>query len=196
MNHQSWRAVALATALCGSLAIFAVAEEKKTVEVQVKDIKRVVPTAWKQEELANKFRVAQFKIDPAEGDKEAAELVITQFGGGGGGVDENVKRWVNQFQPKDRKVKVTRGMAPQGEYVIVDAVGTYNKPVGPPMLMKTTQVPGQRMLAIMLMVEEKGTYFLKLTGPEKTVTAASDDLRTSLGAKADDEKEYKTESSS
>ncbi len=195
MNHQSWRAFALAAALCGSLAMFAVAKEKKTVEVQVKDIKLVVPTAWKQEELASKFRVAQFKIDPAEGDKQAAELVITQFGGGGGGVDENVKRWVNQFQPKDRRVKVTRGKAPQGEYVIVDAAGTYNKPDGPPIAMKTTPVPGQRMLAMMLMIEEKGTYFLKLTGPEKTVTAAADDLRKSMGAKADDEKEYKTESS-
>ena len=77
MNHLNVRVTALAAALCGSLAMFAVAEEKKTVEVQVKDIKLVVPMAWKQEEVTSRFRVAQFKIDPTEGDKEAAELVIS-----------------------------------------------------------------------------------------------------------------------
>ena len=88
-------------------------------------------------------------------------------------------------------MKVTQGKSPLGEYLIVDVIGTYNKPDGPPIAGKTIPVPGQRMLQVMLMNDDKGTYFLKLTGPEKTVSSAADDLRKSFGAKADDEKEYK-----
>ena len=194
MSHlRWWTGILMATLLVASTAIVVVAEEKATREVPVKDIKLTVPKAWKQEEPSNKFRVAQFKIDAAEGDKEAADLVVTQFGGGGGGVEENLKRWVNQFAAKDRKLKVTKGKCPLGEYLIVDAIGTYNKPDGPPIAGKTIPVPGQRMLQVMLMAEDKGTYFLKLTGPEKTVTSAAEDLRKSFSAKVDDEKEYKPE---
>ena len=193
MKTQRWWAGLLAVALVCSLAIVAVGEEKETREVAVKDIKLTVPKAWKQEEPSSKLRVAQFKIPAAGGDKDAAELVINQFGGGGGGVDENVKRWINQFVAKDRKVKVTKGKSSQGEYVLVDATGTYNKPDGPPVLQKTTPVAGQRMLAIMLMTGDNGSYFLKLTGAEKTVSETADDLRKAIGAKADDEKEQKAE---
>lgn len=170
----------------------AVAQEKakETQAIEVKDIKLTVPKAWKQEKPSNQFRVAQFKIDAAEGDKEGAELVITQFGGGGGGVDDNIKRWIGQFEAKERKVKVTKGKSTQGEYIIADVTGTYLKPDGPPFAQKTKPTPGSRVLNVMLIVEDKGSYFFKLAGPEKTVTGAANDLRTSFGAKADDEKEY------
>jgi gluconolactonase len=195
MSIQRWSAWSFATTLVFALtaAFVALADDKETHEVAVKDIKLTVPKAWKQEEPSSKLRVAQFKIAAAEGDKEAAELVINQFGGGGGGVDENVKRWVNQFSAKDRKVKVTKGKSSQGEYVVVDATGTYNRPDGPPFAQKTIPVAGQRMLAVMLMTGENGSYFLKLTGSEKTVTGTADDLRKAFGAKAEDEKEQKTE---
>ena len=96
-----------------------------------------------------------------------------------------------QFDPKDRKVKITKGKSANGEYILVDATGTYLKPDGPPMLGKTKPTPGSRVLNIMLMVEDQGSYFFKLAGPEKTVAGAATDLRTSFGAKADDEKEQK-----
>ena len=191
MSHARWWTGAVAATLLSCGAIVAVAEEKGTREVPVKEIKLTVPKAWKQEEPSNKFRDAQFKINAVEGDKEAADLVVTRFGGGG--IAENLKRWESQFAAKDRKVRVTQGKCPLGEYLIVDATGTYNKPDGPPMGGKTIPTPGQRMLQVMLMTDGKGPYFLKLTGPEKTVTSAADDLRKSFGAKADDEKEYKPE---
>ncbi len=191
MTNTHWSTGAVAATLLCCTAILVVAGEKATREVSAKDIKLTVPKAWKQEEPSNKLRVAQFKIDAADGDKEPADLVVNQFGGGGGGVEENLKRWVNQFAAKDRKLKITTGKCRLGEYLIFDATGTYNKPDGPPMAGKTIPVPGQRMLQVMLMTDDKGTYFLKLTGPEKTVSNAADDLRTSFGAKAQDEKEYK-----
>ena len=192
MNRFRWQAVSAATVLVCCIAA-AQEKEKATQVVEVKEIKLTVPKAWKQEKPSNQFRVAQFKIDAADGDKEGAELVITQFGGGGGGVDDNIKRWINQFESKDRKAKVTKGKSKLGDYVVADVTGTYLKPDGPPIAGKTKPTPGSRVLNVMLMIEDKGVYFLKLAGPEKTVTAAATDLRTSFGAKADDEKDFKSE---
>ncbi len=190
MNRFRWWTVSAAALLVCCVAA-AQDKDKATQVVEVKDIKLTIPKAWKQEKPSNQFRVAQFKIDAAEGDKDGGELVITQFGGGGGGVDDNIKRWVNQFEAKDRKVKVTKGKSSHGEYIVVDATGTYLKPDGPPIAGKTKPTPGSRVLNIMLMVEDKGSYFLKLAGPEKTIAGAATDLRSSFGAKAEDEKEYK-----
>ena len=36
-----------------------------------------VPADWKQEEPSNNLRLAQFKVDPVPGDKEAADLVVS-----------------------------------------------------------------------------------------------------------------------
>jgi gluconolactonase len=192
MNRaHPWMIPVAAMLVCG----VAVAQEtsKETQTVEAKDIKLTVPKTWKSEKPSNNFRVAQFKIDAAEGDKEAAELAVMQFGGGGGGVDDNIKRWINQFDPKDRKVKISKGKCPHGEYIVVDLAGTYLKPDGPPFAQKTKPTPGSRVINIMLMVEDKGSYFFKLSGPDKTVAGAAADLRTAFGANISEEKEQKPE---
>ncbi|MFM9966757.1 MAG: hypothetical protein ACKV2Q_36760 [Planctomycetaceae bacterium] len=192
MNRFRWLAYSAAAALMCCVAV-AQEKEKGTQVVEVKDIKLTVPKTWKSEKPSNQFRVAQFKIDAADGDKEGAELVITQFGAGGGGVNDNIKRWENQFEGKDRKIKVTKGTSKLGDYVVVDGTGTYLKPDGPPIAGKTKPTPGYRVLNVMLMIEDKGVYFLKLAGPEKTVAGTANDLRSSFGAKTEDEKDYKPE---
>ena len=192
MYRFRWQAMSAAALLACCVAV-AEEKEKATQVVEVKDIKLTVPKAWKSEKPSNQFRVAQFKIDAVDGDKEGAELVITQFGGGGGGVDDHIRRWINQVEAKDRKTKVTKGKSKLGDYVVADVTGTYLKPDGPPIAGKTKPTPGSRVLNVMLMIEDKGVYFLKLSGPEKTVSETASDLRVSFGAKANDEKEYTTE---
>ena len=49
------------------------------------------------------------------------------------------------------------------------------------------------MLAVVLMVKDKGNYFLKLTGPQKTVAAASEALRVAIDADLKKEAELKPE---
>jgi gluconolactonase len=61
------------------------------------------------------------------------------------------------------------------------------------VLQKSTPVPGYRAQNVMLTLKGGGNYFFKLTGPDKTVAAQSEAFRTSFGAKAADEKEYKPE---
>ena len=77
--------------------------------------------------------------------------------------------------------------------MLVDVTGTYNKPIGPPIQQKTKAMPAARMLGVILAVEKKGNYFLKVTGPQKTVSAAAKAFRNSFGAAASKEKEYKSD---
>lgn len=158
-------------------------------EAKVGEITLKTPASWKQSEPTSKLRLAQFEIPAAEGDKEAAELAIFSFGAGGG-VQANVERWINQFFADGRKSKVTIAKADLGQYVMVDVAGTYKKPVGPPIAGKTEAMPGARMLAVILVVEGKGNFFLKMTGESATVTAAAEAFRTSFGGKEADEKPF------
>jgi gluconolactonase len=156
-------------------------------DVKVGDITLKTPANWKQSDPTSRLRLAQFAIPAAEGDKDDAELAIFSFGGGGG-VKANIDRWIGQFAADGRKTKTTIGESKSGKYVVLEVEGTYNKPVGPPVLGKTEPTPDSRMLAVILAVEGKGNYFLKLTGPDKTVASASDALRTSFGGDAASEK--------
>jgi len=179
-----------------SLAIYACTVEAadkatKTNEVEIRDITLKVPASWKSAPPSNNLRLAQFEIPAVKGDKEPAELVISSFGGTGGGISANVSRWVGQFAAdKDRKVKVTQGEAKAGKYIFADLSGTYNKSIGPPFQRKSKAVPDSRMLGVILAVEGKAYYFLKLTGPTKTVSAAADEFRASFGADAKAEKPF------
>jgi len=171
-----------------TIVAFAYADEA-TREVEVDRLKLAVPEAWKQEKPSNNLRLAQFSIAATEGDKDAAELTISPPIGGT--VEANIARWIGQFDGEGRESKMTQGTVEQGDYILVDLKGTYKKPMGPPILNKTTPVEGYKMLGVVFKAKSGGNYFFKLTGPEKTVAAQADALRTSFGAKAADEKEYK-----
>ncbi len=164
-------------------------EPSKTVEVKARDLTLNVPESWKQEEPTSSLRLTQFQIPASEGDKEAAELTVFNFGGGGS-VEDNVKRWINQFEPKDREVKILTGDGRQGKYILTDISGTYNKPDGPPILRKTIPASNYRVMSVILVIEMKGVYYLKVTGPKKTVSDARKAFRESFGA-SDEEKEIK-----
>ena len=166
---------------------------EKTKKVAAKDIILNVPTSWKQSPASNNLRTAQFAIPKAEGDKDDAELVVYFFGGAGGGVNANLERWSGQFQPGGKKQKIYKGESKQGEYYLLDITGVYNKPIGPPINRQTNPTPGYQMLAVVLMVKDKGNYFLKLTGPQKTVASAAQALRIAIDADATKEAELKPE---
>ena len=160
-------------------------------EIEIKDIKLKLPANWKQEDPSNNLRLAQFKPPAAEGDKPSTELVISSFGGDGGGVNANFKRWNDQFTSEGRKIKMTAGECPQGKYHVSDISGTYLQSSGGPFAGgKKTPMAGYRSISIVLTVPDKGVYFLRLTGPEKTVTSAAEAFRKSIDADASKETDY------
>lgn len=166
-------------------------KEVKTVEVEIKGgLKLNVPENWKQSKPSSRLRLAQFAIPKVKGDDEDGELALFNFGAGGG-AKANIDRWIGQFQSAEREAKVKEGMLESGRYFFVEISGTYNKPIGPPIARQTKPAPGSRMLGVILGIEDKGIYFFKMTGPDKTVAAQVAALKKSFGADPKKEKEVK-----
>ena len=177
-------------ALALLVAPVAYADDAKTKEVAVKDLKLDVPDDWKSLPASGFGRIAQFEVPAVEGDQEAAELVISHFGPNGAGpIPANIDRWVKQFDAEDRKLKIFQGDSKQGKYVLVDLSGTWNKTVS----MKTTKVANARSLSVILKAEKGGQYYIRLNGPVKTVTANAKALRVALKADLAMETENKEE---
>lgn len=159
-------------------------------EVKHKDLTLQVPATWTASPNASSMRLATYSIAPAEGDEEPGELTIFNFGGGGGDVGDNLSRWIGQFGGDERKSKVTTGKANGNEYYLAEISGTYRKPVGPPIRRQTKDVENYRMLGVILMIEGKGVYYLKLTGPDATVRAQAEAFRKSFGGDSKSEQDY------
>jgi hypothetical protein len=129
------------------------------------------PKSWTASE-PRPMRAATYVVPAAKGETEAGECAVFFFGSGqGGGVDENVKRWVSQFdagnKSSTRKEKVN-GL----EVTRVEVEGTYQSGgMAGPKVAK----PGTKLLGAI--VEGKGgNVFFKFTGSAKTVEAAKKDF--------------------
>lgn len=150
------------------------------------DLKLKIPARWKQGKPTNRLRLAQFEIPAAEGDTEPGELVVS--GPFGGSDAQNIERWIGQFDAEGRTAATSKGTGALGEYVVVELSGTYKRPIGPPIQGRTEPAPGYRMLGAILKLKE-GNYFLKLTGPDKTIAAAADEFRSTFGGEKAKESE-------
>ncbi len=163
---------------------------EETIEVKLKDMVLNLPKSWAESDTVNSMRLATYEIPAAEGDKDKGELAISTFAGDGGGVAANLDRWVGQFSADGRESVIKKGTVGNNSYHIANISGTYQKSVGPPVLRKTVPAEGYRMLGVILSIEGKGVYFLKLTGPDATVKAQEEILRAAFGAKSDGEEDY------
>ena len=131
------------------------------------------PDGWASETPTSSMRVAQYRLPAAEGDSEAASLVVYYFGAGqGGSVEANFDRWTSQIlQPDGSSSKSkakTETMTVNGmKTTLLDVSGTY---AGGGMAGDSSgpNKPNFRMRAGVLETP-KGAYFVKLVGPEKTV---------------------------
>ena len=162
-------------------------DKAKLVTVEARDITLEIPETWKQQPPSNRLRLTQFLLPKAEGDDEKTELVISAFPGGGT-IAQNLPRWIGEFNRSGLKVKTTKGKSPQGPYVVGDLTGTHQ---GSSFNRRSAPLENGRVLTIILMPEGKAFYYLKVTGPNKSVEAIAKTLRTAIGA--DIEKEEKLE---
>ena len=195
-----WSRRLVLLSLCSSVAlassVIQADDEKKkdareeTVEVKLKDLVLNLPKSWAASDTVNSMRLATYEIPAAEGDKDKSELAISTFAGDGGGVAANVDRWVGQFSAEGREASIKKGMVGKNSYHIANIAGTYQKPVGPPRDRKTVAAEGYRMLGVIVTLEGKGVYFLKLTGPDATVKAQEEILRASFGGNSEGEEDY------
>lgn len=132
------------------------------------------PPSWKPVATSSSMRVAQFALPRAAGDAEDGELVVYYFGGSGGSVDANIDRWVGQMQQPDgkpsaavmkRESRTVNGL----KVTLVDVSGTYVAEMMPGSAQRHNS-PGFRLRAAVIETTN-GPYFIKLTGPAKTIAA-------------------------
>ena len=139
------------------------------------------PPEWKSQG-ERPMRAATYSIPAAKGDAEPAELAVFFFGAAsGGGVEANVKRWIEQFQKADgtsatKDAKVKKETIAGLPATAVDVKGTY---MGGSMMGPSTPKPGFRLLGA-IVEGPGGNIFFKLTGPEKTVSSAEKTFRKML----------------
>ena len=140
---------------------------------QQSSLKFTVPAGWVEEERTSSMRIAQYRLPKAAGDAEDASLVLYYFGQGqGGSTAANIERWVGQIQQADGSASKTRSKEESLEahglkVTIVDVAGTYVAETAPGSGTFHNQ-PGYRLRAAVVETP-KGSYFVKLVGPEKTV---------------------------
>jgi hypothetical protein len=128
------------------------------------------PASWQKTENPSTMRKATYKIPKAGDDTEDAELSISQAGGS---PEANISRWEGQFQDRAGATKKEERRVGDLKVTIVELKGKFmggGMPGGPAIAPK----PGWMMLGAI--VETAQPHFFKLTGPEKTVTAARADF--------------------
>ena len=143
------------------------------------------PPAWKARPAASAMRVAEFIVPKVAGDTEDAEVVVYFFGISVGSVDSNVDRWIGQMQQPDgsaskdkarREAQTINGL----KVTMVDLAGTYVAEVRPGATERYNK-PNFRLRAAVIETP-RGAYYIKMTGPAKTMAAADADFKTFLGS--------------
>ncbi|HKP47622.1 MAG TPA: hypothetical protein VJT50_13560 [Pyrinomonadaceae bacterium] len=135
------------------------------------------PEGWLVEKTTSNMRVAQYKLPKAAGDNADGEAVLYYFGQGQGGTAQaNIDRWLNQMQqpdgkPSKEKAKIENLTVNNLPVTTVDVVGTYNGGMTAPGAAPSatpSDMSNYRLRAAIIETP-KGSYFVKLTGPQNTV---------------------------
>jgi hypothetical protein len=137
------------------------------------ELRYKVPEGWVVEKPTSDMRFAQYKLPKTGGDSEDALLIVYYFGKGQGGpAQANIDRWINQMQqpdgsPSKDKAK-TETLTVNGLAVnTVDVLGNYSGGMSPDSAPSEKKAIYRLRAAVV--ETPNGSYFVKLTGPEKTV---------------------------
>lgn len=146
-------------------AIFA---EQPADPVKVGSFTFAVPAGWKKVTPSSPMRKAQLEV--GEGAAKA-EVTFFQFGAGQGGTPaDNVARWFAQFPGSDDKRKTENVQAGSVKITFATTEGTFSSgmPGGP-----TTPMTGYALMGT-IMESSDGDVYVKMTGPEAVVKAATE----------------------
>ena len=150
------------------------------IEGAAAGVQWVAPASWKSQP-ARAMRVVTYEIPAAPG-AEAGECGVFYFGQGkGGGVEDNIARWVAQFEasaPPKRDTRTVHGL----RVYTVDVSGTYLASGGP-MMQSQGKKPGYRLLGA-IVEAPRGLVFFKCTGPAATIAKGQADFQSLIGSLA------------
>jgi len=170
-----------------TLVLAAVTQEQTTPVAKASgELKFKAPNGWVTEKPGSTMRVAQYKLPKAAGDTEDAALVLYYFGERQGGTTQaNIDRWVGQMQQPDGgsskdKAKSETLTINGLKVTTVDVAGSYVAETAPGSGTFTNN-PGYRLRAAVVETP-KGSYFVKLVGPQKTIAQWADSFTAYLNS--------------
>lgn len=142
------------------------------------------PASWTVKPVTSSMRAADFVLSDKPGAE--AELVVTYFGPqGAGSVDDNVNRWLTQFQQADGKASRDVAKIEKAQFAGQDAtvvsVGGRFVTGGMPGGSGPVDKADQALLAA-IVGSPSGPYYFKLVGAKSTVDANAAAFRTMLGS--------------
>lgn len=132
-----------------------------------------VPEGWTVEKPTSEMRFAQYKLPKAASDKDDGVLIVYYFGKGQGGTPEaNIERWINQVKqpdgsPSTDKARIDKQTVNGLAVTTLDVMGNYSGGMSADSTPQDSKAIYRLRGAII--DTPKGSYFVKLTGPEKTV---------------------------
>ena len=141
------------------------------------------PSIWKDLGPSG-MREANYAFGPLEGEHDSATMAVFFFGTGGGGIQDNIERWIGQISlpgggdphsTARREDFEAGGMKAH----LVEVAGTYNASMGGPMSGQTVPKENYYMMAIVLEAPE-GNLFFKLTGPVRTAKEMASAFRAAV----------------
>lgn len=136
------------------------------------------PKEWKEQPAKSGgfAPTHEWKLEKAEGDEDEPTVKVYHFGGQGGTLDDNVKRWASQFKTADgeafpvEKAKKETFESNGLKITVVEIAGTYK----PPAMMGGGEAKKNQKLLAAYVDGPGGPWFVKLQGPEKSVEKARD----------------------
>jgi hypothetical protein len=126
------------------------------------------------------MRKAQYRLPLVEGDPEDARLVVYYFGGGGGSVEANLERWASEFEQTDGS---DSKQAMQRRTYHVNSLGVEEIALSGTFVAETRPGSGERVhkpdfaVRAAIISSDHGPYYVKLTGPARTVAHWEADFR-------------------
>jgi hypothetical protein len=159
----------------GVIVFLAGADDAKQI-VDAKGLSFEAPTTWKSSPPASQMRRAQLRVEPVEGDEYPAELVVFAFPGGAGTVEDNLKRWQRLFKNKDGNPPDIESKKVRGKNVDVTRAETSGH-YFPAQFGGRPEPdrPDARLLGAIVMGD--GTsYYVRMVGPNKTMTKLRPDF--------------------
>ena len=140
-----------------------------------------LPDGWTKTQPLSSMRVAQISIAPAKGDAAPAEIAVFHFPGSGGSSAANIERWKSQYagpggEPGSAPAKTDTMMVGLLTVVTTDVSGTQLAQSSMMGGAATKDMANYRMIASVIETPS-GNWFLKATGPQKTMTANEAKIR-------------------
>ena len=144
-------------------------------------IRWTIPKRW-TDEGQRPMRIATYGVAASQGDPEGGECAVFYFGSNqGGNVDQNIDRWVSQFEANGMPARVTKTVDGMN-VTLVQIAGAYLAPGGPQM-QSTGKKDNFRLLGA-IVEGPQGMVFFKFTGPARTIGEAEGEFNAMIASLA------------